>query len=350
MAFHVTHTAFGAEDFHIDGRFLSHMAFLCSPDKPVETSTVIGNYAVSEICVSEAEAADIKMYFDTLRSPGQAAYVRKVMAEMRKGGAACDNGTVAEAAEAMATEFQRFESVFFVRVRAFLVIHVESNETVGRIVTFPDQISDDYGNNLEEHSEQGISQSKVVLAQNAEQLPTIYIGHAQGAAMAQLCACAYSRQAIVFDGTTLSELLVHNAVEQKCVRPEPMDEGEKSWHIIHYRTEAFAKKQDATAKATITAARKVDADERAAKAAKGTKVEEEKKTGEFAAKAAQKEEEDYRAAKAWFKKCEWNTVGGIIPAVAQTRFTRTGRYNAKALSDMMVDYTVSMRAAHDPYL
>ncbi|KAG5473220.1 hypothetical protein CUR178_03139 [Leishmania enriettii] len=351
MPAHVTHTAFGTEDCSIDARFLSHMAFLCSPDKPVETSTVIGKYAVSEICVSEAEAADIKMYFETLRSPGQTAYVSKLTAEMHRAAAACGDSAMAEAADAMMAEYKRFKSVFFLRMRAFVVIHVEKNETVGRILTFPDQISDDYGNNLDEHSEQGINQAKVSQAQFAERLPTVYVGHAQGAAMAKLCACAYSRQAILFDGTTLSELLVHNAVEQRCVQPEPMDDEEKRWNLIHYRTEAFAKKQDATAKATMVAAKKIDAEEKAAReAAMAAKEEEEKKSGAYAIQVAKKAEDDYYAAQVWLQKSEWNMIGGIIPTVAQTRFARTGRYNAKALSDMFVDYTVSLRASQDPYV
>ncbi|CAC9514605.1 hypothetical protein, unknown function [Leishmania infantum JPCM5] len=342
------HTVFGVEDFKIDARFLSHMAFLCSPDKPVETSTLIGSYAMCEICVSEPETADIMMYLDTLRSPGQQAYVGKVTSEMRQAAGASRNTAVAEAADAMDAEFARLKSVFFLRVRSFVVIDTETNETVGRVVTFPGQISDDYGNNLEEHSEHGANQIKVVRAHTAEELITVYIGHGQGAAMAQLCACASGGQAIVFDGTTLSELLVHNAVQHKCVKSEPIDDGvERDWHILHYRSEAWAKKQDATVRATVAAARKIDAEEKAAnEAAREGKGPEAKKKGESTTRAAEKED---CSAEKWFKKCEWITVGGIIPVVAQCRFARTGRYNAKALSDMITDYTASMQAAEDPY-
>ncbi|KAG5498728.1 hypothetical protein JKF63_03016 [Porcisia hertigi] len=342
------HTAFGAEDFKIDGRFLSSMAFLCSPDKPVETSTVIGSYAVNEICVSDAETADIKMYLGTLRSAGQAAYVRKVAAEIRLAARAEGDQAAAEAADAMEAEFCRLKKVFFPRVRSFIVVRVDTGKSVGRIVTFPDQISDDYGNNLEERSEQGFNQHKVNQSHVADALKTVYMGHGQGSALAQVCACASGRQVIVFDGTTLSDLLVHNAVQHKCVKLEPLadDEAEEDWHIIHYRTEASAKRQDAAAKAIITAAHKIDAEEKAA--AEAAKEAEAKLNGDINNKAAAEEEED-NLAEEWLKKCEWNTIGGIIPAVAQNRFLRTGRYNAKALSDMMVDHTVLLQASHDPY-
>ncbi|GET90838.1 hypothetical protein, unknown function [Leishmania tarentolae] len=342
------HSVFGVEDFKIDARFLSHMAFLCSPDKPLETPTVMGGYAMSEICVSEPETADIKMYLNTLRSPGQAAYVSKVTSEMRQAAARSRNTAVAEAADAMDAEFQRFKSAFFVRVRSFLVMHTETNEIVGRIVTFPGQISDDYGNNLEEHTEHGAKETKVTRAHVAEGLTTVYIGHGQGSAMAQLCAFASGNQAIIFDGTTLSELLVHNAVERKCVKSEPINSDvERKWHILHYRSEAWAKKQDTTARITLTAAKKIDAEEKAAEeAANESKVSETKNAGQLTDTSA--EDEDI-SAKDWFDKLEWHMIGGIIPVAAQHHFTRTGRYNAKALSDMIIDYTASVRAAEDPY-
>ncbi|KAK7201115.1 hypothetical protein NESM_000172200 [Novymonas esmeraldas] len=346
------HTAFGVEDFRIDARFLSSVAFLCSPDKPVETSTVIGNYALSEICVSETEAGDINMYLDTLRSPGQASYVSKVIAQIHVAAEQSRNRAAAEAADAMEVEFARFKQVFFLRVRSYEVLRVDTHESIGRIVTFPDQISDDYGNNLDPHSEQGISKTTVERAKGAENLPTIYVGHAQGAAMAEICACAAGRQAIIFDGTTLSELLVHNAVQQGRVHLDALDgDAQKEWSILHYRTAASASRQDATAKVTIAAAKKIDAEEKAARdAAIAAKAADGKKNGEVKSKdEAAKEAEQQKAAENWLKKSEWNTIAGIIPAVAQTRFTRTGRYNAKALSDMILDYTASMQAAHDPY-
>ncbi|CBZ28911.1 hypothetical protein, unknown function [Leishmania mexicana MHOM/GT/2001/U1103] len=343
------HSAFGVEDFKIDARFLSHMAFLCSPDKPVETSTLIGNYAICEICVSEGETADIMMYLDTLRSPGQEGYVGKVTSEMRKAAAASRNTAIAEAADAMDAEFARLKSVFFVRVRSFVVIHTETNEVVGRILAFPGQISDDYGNNLEVHSEHGANQMKVARAHIAGGLTTLYIGHGQGAAPAQICAGASGSQAILFDGTALSELLVHNALQHGCVQWEPLDDEVKgNWGILHYRTEAWAKKQNATASATIAAARKIDAEEKGIREAVGEgKVFGAKNTGESTINATEKED---RSPLNWFKKCEWITVSGIIPVVAQCRFARTGRYNAKALSDMIIDYTASMQAAEDPYV
>lgn len=336
------YTLFGAADLPVNARFLSNIAFLTSPDKPVETSTVVGNYAISEMCVAEGEAADFKMYLDTLRSAGQAAYVSKIAAEIRQANSRAAN----ETAEALESEFARFKKTFFLRVRSFQVLSIATGEPQGRIVTFPDQISDDYGTNLDVHNEQGISQSMVNRAQGAEALPTVYVGHGQGSAMAQLCACASGNQAIIFDGTTLSNLLVGNAVAHQCIKSEPVAETERQFNVIFYRTNASASKQDATLAAVDAAAKKVAAQEaKEAAAAKAAAEAEARKNGQ----QIPKPEEEDKSAEDFFKTVEYISIGGIIPAAAQARFNKTGRYNAKALSDMFVDYTASVQAAQNPY-
>lgn len=347
------HTLFGRADLKVDARLLSNLAFMASAEKPVETPTLIGGYAMSEMCVSDAETADIKMYLNTLRSEGQQDFVSQVVAKLRAQVAQSRNHAVAAAADAIESDFARLVKVFFLRVRSYEVIHVESEESVGRIVCFPDQISDDYGNNLEERTEAGVIQSLVDRARGAEKLATVYVGHGQGAAMAELCGCAAGRQAIIFDGSLLSSLLVFNAVTHKCVQSEPEDDGvPHDFNLINYRTEATAKKHDAVVKALTQAVEEVHAEEKAAEEAaeaEARKKGEEKKKDDKNDERKKKEEEQQKAAVEWFENREWYKIGGIVSAAANKRFESTGRYNAKALSDMLVDYTASVRPTEDPY-
>lgn len=349
MSAPAAHTLFGRPDLKVNARFLSTIAFLASAEKPVETPTLVGDYAMSEMCVSDAETADIKMYLDTLRSEGQKDFVSQIVAKLR---AQSRNHAIAAAADAIESDFARLVKVFFMRVRSYQVIQVSTDEPIGRIVCFPDQISDDYGNNLEERTEAGIIQSIVDRSRGAEKLPTVYVGHGQGAAMAELCGCAAGRQAIIFDGSVLSSLLVYNAVVHKCVQSEPEDgDAPREFNLINYRTEAVAAKQDAIVKPIqkaveeIAAAEKAEEEAAAAEARKKGEVKKEDKNDE----RRKKEEAKEKAAAEWFENREWYMIGGIVSAAASSRFERTGRYNAKALSDMLVDYTASVRPTPNPY-
>jgi hypothetical protein len=352
MSAPAAHTLFGLADLKVNARFLSNIAFMASAEKPVETPTVHGDYAMSEMCVSDAEMADMKMYLDTLRSAGQQDFVSQVVAKLRAQVAKSRNYAVAAAADSIESEFARLVKVFFLRARSYEVIKVSTEEPVGRIVCFPDQISDDYGNNLEERNEMGVLQSLVDRSRNADRLPTVYVGHGQGAAMAELCGCAAGRQAIIFDGNILSTILVFNAVTHKRVQSEPEDgDVPHEFNLINYRTEATAKKQDAVVKAIQQAVEDVYAEEKAAEeaAAANAKKNGEVKKDEKSEERRKKEEEQQQAAVAWFENREWYSIGGIVSAAASQRFDRTGRYNAKALSDMLVDYTASVRPSEDPY-
>lgn len=353
MSAAAAHTLFGRSDLKVNARLLSTFAFLASSEKPVETPTLVGDYAMSEMCVSDAETADIKMYLDTLRSEGQQDFVSQIVQKLRAQAAQSRNHAVAATADAIESEFARLVKVFFLRVRSYQVIQVSTDSPVGRVVCFPDQISDDYGNNLEERSEAGIIQSIVDRSKGAEKLPTLYVGHGQGAAMAELCGCAAGRQAIIFDANLLSTLLVYNAVTHKCVQSEPEDgDMPHEFNLINYRTEASAAKQDAVIKAVKKAVEEIAAEEKAAEEAaaaeakkKGAEPKKEDKNDE----RRKKEEEREKAAAEWFENREWYKIGGIVSPAASSRFERTGRYNAKALSDMMVDYTASIRATPNPY-
>ena len=346
------HTLFGHADLKVDARFLSNLAFMASSDKPVETPMSVGDYAMSEMCVSDSEAADFKMYLDTIRSVGQEDFVSKVVTKLRAQAAQSRDHAVAATADALECEFARLTKVFFLRARSYQVIKISTDEPVGRVVCFPDQVSDDYGNNLDEHNETGIIQSLVDRSHGAEMMPTVYVGHGQGAAMAEVCGCATGRQAIIFDASLLSTPLVYNAVRHKCVQSDPEDvDVPHEFKLIYYRTDATAKKQDAIFKTFHKAVEEVYAEEKAAEeaaAAEASKKGEAKKEDKNDERR-KKEEEQQKAALEWFENPEWYQIGGIVSAAASSRFERTGRYNAKALSDMLVDYTASIRPAKDPY-
>ncbi|KPA83292.1 hypothetical protein ABB37_02959 [Leptomonas pyrrhocoris] len=347
------HTLFGLADLKVNARFLSNVAFMASADKPVETPTLIGDYAMSEMCVSKAETEDLKMYLGTLRSDGQKKFVSQVVEKLRAAAAQTRNRAVAAAADTIESDFAHLAKVFFLRVRSYEVIKVSADKSVGRIVCFPDQISDDYGNNLEEHNETGIIQSLVDRSHNADKLPTVYVGHGHGAAMAEVCGCATGRQSIIFDGSILSTLLVLNAVTHKCVLSEPGDDDvPHEFNLMNYRTEATITTQDAIIKPIQTAAEEVLAEEKAEEEAAAEEANKNgggKKEEKADAESKKKEDEQQKAAMAWFDNRVWHKIGGIVSPAASNHFERTGRYNAKALSDMLLDYTASVRPAEDPF-
>ncbi|KPI90199.1 hypothetical protein ABL78_0717 [Leptomonas seymouri] len=339
------HTLFGFPDLKVNAHLLANLAFMASSDKPMESPTLSGGYAMSEMCVSDAETAELKMYLETLRSNGQKTFVSRIVEKLRGEAAQTRNQAVAAAADTIEADYARLLKVLFLRARSYDVIKVSTDKPVGRFVCFPDQISDDFGNNLEEHSEAGVIQSLVARSRDADKLPTVYVGHGQGAVMAVLCGCATGSQSILFDGTILSTLLVANAVEHKCVQCEP-DECPvpREFNLINYRTEAMAKKQDAVVKSILKAAGEVKREEKAAEARKNGEEKKENKKDE----RDLKDEEQQKAAAAWIESSEWYKIGAIVSPSASGRFEKTGRYAAKALSNMLADYTATIRPSENP--
>lgn len=338
------HALLGASDLKLSSKTLSILSFMCSPDKPVDAANTMGDIAFSEICISDVESADISVFLDTLRSPGQTRYVSKLVAAIRQEGQQTRNRALVTAADAIESENARILKVFFLRARAYQVIRVSTDEVIGRIVAFPDQISDDYGNNMEVRTEKGIYNTKVNCAHDAAFLPTVYVGHGQGSAMAQICGFATGQPAIILDGNVLSDVLVQNAVAHKCVKGEAPSV-ERDWNVIHYQTEACEKRYGATDVKVVEVAKQILAEEKAAEA----KAAEKAKKENGGAKANEKPEDEGYPAEKYFGVQEWQKVTGVISSAATSRFERTGRYPSSVLSDMFVNYTTIIRPSAAPY-
>ncbi|CAD2218041.1 hypothetical protein AGDE_05676 [Angomonas deanei] len=229
---------FGTEDCKVDNKLVSALCHMCTPDKAVDKTSLFGDFAFSEMCVSDEMTLEHKKALEAIRAPIQGDFINRVVEELRSKGDS--KPALAKLADAIDGEYKRLLKVFFLRVRCFIVIRNSTNEPIGRIVAFPEQIADDYGNNLDEHNETGMGKMKVLFAQQSNKSrigTTLYVGHGAGATMAQICGCLKDEPAVTFDSTYLSEILTRNIFREELPKKFELaerKEGEFPWNILSY--------------------------------------------------------------------------------------------------------------------
>lgn len=341
---------FGAPDCKLTNKMLGHIASMVTPDLPANNTSMIGDFAFSEICISDVEASTLRDTIIALRNGPNPGYIHEVLDRL----AGEKSKAVAKVAESIEAEYARICKVFFLRSRCMEVSRVSTNEVIGRIISFPDQISDDYGNNLEPRGEKGMNPGKVAHAYNSGERKgaTLYIGHGQGATMAQICACLNDEQCIILDGTITSELLTQNFFQNelpKTVKMEERQGGDREWNILFESLEVVESRLAAGIPAVMEVAKEVaqkQAAERAEEAKK--KREEERKEGK--PQPPKKEgPSDAEVAATYFEKRITNKLSGLVNSAALTRFQGSGKFPASAISNFVTEYTTIVSTSNYPF-
>lgn len=322
-------TLFETTDCKIDGKMLAQLAQLCSPDLPAATTTMIGDFAFNEICLGVKETDNFKNILLSFREDTHAHYVDDVIARMKKVAADKKCNVMKQLAAATDAEYTRLCNVFFLRVRHFEVTRISTHQIIGRIVSFPDQVSDDYGNNLQTRDEKCMNPGKALHADTATALKTVYLGYGQGATMAQILGCLNDTECIVFDGTLCAEVLLRstfsNPLPEHIKKPEPK-EGEENkedthaWHVISYSLELVGARYAAAIPAAL----------------------------EIAAEAAEGKELDDEAA-AYLEKRSGNKITGLVSEALTTRFNQTSKFSTTSLSTLLGEYMTAIRPCAYPY-
>lgn len=320
-----------APDLKLTPKMLSALANMCSAEKPFEDTILIGDFAFAEICVSDEETKELKDIFNTLRNDDAKSFVGQLVDAANAKAKEARKPALAKVAEAMDAEYRRLVKTFFIRVRCFEVYRNSSGASIGRVIAFPDQFSDEYGNNLDAHTEEGMHLGRVSHAKKSKALfsSTVYLGHGQGAAMAQYCGFLKDEEAIVFDSTPLGEAIVQHAVTRKLpdeVQAAPRKESPRDCNVKHFYLEATAKPMESVQPKVVEIIASV-----------------------HAANLDGGDEKQAEQAKSYFAKRCTCKVAAVLSAAVATRAEKTGRVPAAAWSDMLNAHMTTIHMAPSPY-
>lgn len=340
---------FGTPELKVDPTILSVLTSMCTPDKPFERTGLFGDIAFSEVCLSDNDTIKIKECIELLRTDEQKGYVSDVLDALQERAKKDNSPLLEKLTTATETEYKRLCKAFFIRTRCFIVIRNSTHAVIGRVIAFPDQISDDYGNNLDEHNEKGLNTVKVVRAKEAFESrvgSTLYLGHGQGATLAQLCACVADEPAVIFDPTFLSEVLLRNAFRDelpKKFKMEPRKEAQFPWNVLSYFYEGALLQY----LPVVSPAIEVVAAELAKRKEEKEGGEEKKEGAEEEQKAEKKEVEQ---AEAFFAKRTTYLANGVLSPSLSSRAEKTNRYAASMLSDIYTDSMTKVKPGSYPYV
>ncbi|EPY23756.1 hypothetical protein STCU_07484 [Strigomonas culicis] len=267
-----------------------------------------------------------------LRTDALKNYVSDVLDAMQERAKKEKSPLLEKLAASMEVEYKRICKAFFVRARCFIVVRTSTNAIIGRVIVFPDQVSDDFGNNLDEHNERGLNALKVVRAKDTFETrvgSTLYIGHGQGATLAELCAAVADEPAIVFDPTFLSEVLLRTVLDDTLPEKFAMDERKEvpfPWNVLYYLHEGPLLHYLPVVPLALDVLKA-----QLAQRNPGNVTKEQQQLNTF------------RAKRTTFK------ASGVLPSSLSSRAEKSCRYHATMLSDIYTDSMTRIQPIKHPY-